>query len=808
MEMFHHYIWMRKGIITLCLFLMFLSLSVAGYSQNVAAPVHEEYGLRGVIVEAQRSDDIPIAFARIRVRKSDGKIAVEGFSLEDGSFQVKVAKGSYEVVLSATGHKTKILTLDAIDSEADLGVIRLEEGEEISAAGIVSESLIERRGTRIRYDVSKDPDAKRIKMLEMIARIPDLQISALDGRLHFEGKGLSSILIDNEENGFINNSRQYPMEFIRADYMKTVELVLPGDHEYNNQDPILLIRLARPLPYGFGSSLGMRSTTKNNHQPSVDVIANTPIIGIGLNYGYEYSGAPSLTEMVSRDITDPTSETGEIETVTSRWQERSMHNISTNLFRDVAGDRIRFNARVSTSYSDGVSGSESSSVVRSADGKGLTNTMSEKGEYKSPFRINGAMRLSGRFGGSADRVGMKKNRWQVEYAYRNSVETNKHAFTTYEYLASSSLEEHKATVSMDLPRIIKAEDFVMSSGFKGGYYDRHYDTWNAAPGESTGMDYHQRVAYLNFLLLASTCKQRLGFMLTLNNEFLSNGGDYVVETLRFPLNYDAFNVNPLAGVSWNFRKGSVGTSYSRNVRRPKITQLNPYEDRSDPFLIRRGNPDLKGEVTDCFALNTDMRTAGKLFKGITLSASYSTTRDRISGIVELSNEGKAVSTYCNIGSYRILTLNAKTNMSLHARLRGTVNLAYSFASALLPSGLMNQYQIPSASVYLSWNAPWFELSGNLLVSPTIRSVQTTSLAMEPAGEISVSKYFDRKHFGISLSVTDVFHKAGFMVGDIMYDGFSQHTRIEREGRAYMLNVYWRFGKFKDIPRVEVDSYDM
>ena len=82
----------------------------------------------------------------------------------------------------------------------------------------------------------------------------------------------------------INAGRQYPMNFIRASYMSKIELVLPGSPEYNNDKPILLITLDEPLPLGFAGKLSGSADTKGTYSPGIDLVGNTPWIGIGVNY--------------------------------------------------------------------------------------------------------------------------------------------------------------------------------------------------------------------------------------------------------------------------------------------------------------------------------------------------------------------------------------------------------------------------------------------------------------------------------------------------------------------------------------------
>ena len=108
----------------------------------------------------------------------------------------------------------------------------------------------------------------------------------------------------------------------------------------------------------------------------------------------------------------------------------------------------------------------------------------------------------------------------------------------------------------------------------------------------------------------------------------------------------------------------------------------------------------------------------------------------------------------------------------------------------------------------SWSPKWFELSGAISVRPTLNSVQTSSLVMEPDAEISISRYFSKPHLGISIGVTDLFHSGGVQRSTISYDNFVQYNYRERRGRTFNFRIYWRFGKFRQPESVEVKAYDM
>lgn len=117
-----------------------------------------------------------------------------------------------------------------------------------------------------------DPDAHRMNMTEFMEKIPELkQDYANRGKLSYEDVPIREILIDDKENGLINQARQYPMKFIQASYMSKIELVLPGSPEYGNEEPILLITLEEKLPVGFASELTALVNSRNSYNDGTGV---------------------------------------------------------------------------------------------------------------------------------------------------------------------------------------------------------------------------------------------------------------------------------------------------------------------------------------------------------------------------------------------------------------------------------------------------------------------------------------------------------------------------------------------------------
>lgn len=762
----------------------------------------------GKIVELVKGKSRPLSLCRVFFSFPNGSRAARTVTIDDGKFRVSLSAGRYKVLIENTGHRSRSFEVAVLTDDLDLGEIVLEIGEEIEAASVEVASLISRHGTRLVYDVSKDPDAGKISMTEMASRIPELKMASRNGQLEFEQQRFQAILINNAESGLINVHRQYPMEFIKASHMKTIEIVMPGDAEYNNDQPIMLITLARPLPYGFASNIQLTSDTKNNHAPSLDMVANTPLVGVGFGYDFQYSGAPALTNETVREITGDGSEICSIESKTTSQEWSDAHNMKMNVFRAFADETINVNASLNALISDTRSSVQAQTWTFNADGRSLSDSRTiTNGHSQSPFRLNGGLRVKGTFGRPVTKT-LKMNQWSVAYTLNNSQQDTRTEYSGFGVqLSSNGTIEHKVQATLDMRNLLIGP---LSASFssKGGYYNRRYNTNSSYLEEVEGFDYTQQVSFLNLAVLGSALDKKLGFNLLLNSEYLDNRGSFVNGNTVSPLDYSDFNLNPSLGLSWNFKRSSITASWSRTVKRPGIRQMNPYIDRSNPYFIRTGNPELKGAETDQYSIGYLLRPAVKWIRDASIRASYSTTKNDISRIVLTDADGLATSTYANLGERHGVSLSGMISVTPRRDLSFSVIASYSRNKAVMPGGVENEFSSFISTVSASWTPRWFELSGVVKLAPSTSSVQTRQLILEPYGELSIARYFEKPHLGVALIMSDAFHSGGFKQSSVLGAGFVQYNNVERTGRHIIARIYWRFGRFKPSETVNIKAYDM
>lgn len=202
-------IFSRKTILWFCLFLETLSVG--------AVTARENRNIVGRLIDA--ANDKALAYATVVALNDEGQQVASAITYPDGRFSISLPhKGDYQLWFTFVGYQSlsKRITFD--DSGQDLGKIALKAGVEVQSVEIKARQLVRREADRLIYDVASDPDAKRMRMMEIMSKVPELEMNPANGKLQYENTPVARIYIDNQENGMINVNRQYPMNFIQASY--------------------------------------------------------------------------------------------------------------------------------------------------------------------------------------------------------------------------------------------------------------------------------------------------------------------------------------------------------------------------------------------------------------------------------------------------------------------------------------------------------------------------------------------------------------------------------------------------------------
>ena len=125
----------------------------------------------------------------------------------------------------------------------------------------------------------------------------------------------------------------------------------------------------------------------------------------------------------------------------------------------------------------------------------------------------------------------------------------------------------------------------------------------------------------------------------------------------------------------------------------------------------------------------------------------------------------------------------------------------------LKTGYKNSYGRPSCSLFIDWSPAWFSFTSDFVLSPSAYSILTEKIVLEPRWELAISRYFEKPHIGISVTVDDVLHSGGRQESWIRNENFVQHNLTERTGRSFIFKIYWRFGKYKKMEDISIKAID-
>jgi outer membrane receptor protein involved in Fe transport len=162
--------------------------------------------------------------------------------------------------------------------------------------------------------------------------------------------------------------------------------------------------------------------------------------------------------------------------------------------------------------------------------------------------------------------------------------------------------------------------------------------------------------------------------------------DQITDATRFEQDY--FRLYPTLHVGRALsQRTKLRGSYSRRIQRPGPFELNPYSFYENPRNIRRGNPNLKPEVTDAFELALQYRKDATF---LSLTGFYRRSQDMFTDILGTLADGTLVTTRANLGRGSRLGADAIIN----GRLSKALN--YNFSATvqrmeLDPDGLAGSF---------------------------------------------------------------------------------------------------------------------
>lgn len=768
--------------------------------------------VKGLVVDKNTGEAEP--FATIRVYKAGNQEKPVAIFLtdENGAFSHEVeGNGKYTLSVSSIGKEEQRQEIELGKKQTlDLSTVSLkEDSKTLKGVEVVAQKpLVKMEVDKMTYKVEDDPDAKSNTVLDMLRKVPMVNVDGQDN-ITVNGSSSFKVYVDGKPNVMFSSNPSMIFKSMPASVVKNIEVVTNPGAKYDAEGAggVLNIVMNKTNPMAMKSMDGYNGTIRaqvgnRSLGGSVFVSGQKDKLSYSANVMENYS-KPGTTESVVEQI----------------------NGNSTILNTSKSKTRLPFTmGNFSLGYDlDSVSSINATASFTSLKMKntGTPGTQMSGVDYGGNFDYGYEMYMTNRrtsFSGNVDyqrflnpqRTKSIILTYQLDYSPSKTEQENKFDKSSTPFIdltdrssvSKDNTTEHTLQADYTTPLFtnhtlnLGAKMMTRKATSDSKYYLA--DVYN----EAMSMDYE----YTNSIL-AGYAEYDAKW-----SNFGAKGGlryEHTWQDVTYHLGNGAnFSKNygslvPSASLSYNFSPtANLGMTYNMRISRPGITYLNPYINRSDPTSISYGNTDLDVEKSHNVALVYNMFST-RLMMNLNLHYNYTGN-----GIEQYSfyDDNMLNTTYGNIVKRSQTGVNGYVNWlatkNTRLFLNGSINYVDINSHTL---GLSNSGWTATAMTGLQQTLPWnVKLGAFVMTSSKSYTLQGWSSGFNLL-TANVSKTFFNDKLSISLMGITGLSDGGSLKMETYSEGknFSTHTNIKVPIQGVTLSVSYTFGNSKRQARQHV-----
>ncbi|MCR5877952.1 TonB-dependent receptor domain-containing protein [Phenylobacterium sp. J367] len=536
---------------------------------------------------------------------------------------------------------------------------------------------------RTSYNVAKDLQATTGSIGDALRGVPSVEVD-VQGNVALRGDPNVTIMIDGKPSGmFKGEGRAAALQSLPADQIERVEVITNPTAAFDPEGGAGVINLITKKTRKPGYSGSLRANYGSEGRANVGGSAGYNSARLTVTADAAYRTDPQKFWLTNeREVLDATGAT-----------------VLTSRERDISrGDGRIYNGRLSADY-DVTAADRLSGELRFIDMKPSVAT----------YEHYEAQDASGALTRVFDRTGeqdFQRRNGEISGTWRRKLEGQDHELVVNGSLERTDLtgdRDQALVTSLPEPPLQARERFSQDTRLdqvelkvdytrpmpdeaklKAGYVlqiDENDYLNTAARGLAGG----PLVPDLNF-------SNRFTYDQTVHQAYATYErpfGDFTVlaglrvESVEIDINQITTNIQatndyteayPSLHLAYQLGEGErLSASYSRRVQRPNANDLNPFLVYIDPANYRRGNPDLKPQITDSFEAAWQKRDGGTLYIGTLF---YRVSHDGVIDVTEDIGQGILVTTRENAGQVRTagleLVANGRLSKTITYNLSGNV----------------------------------------------------------------------------------------------------------------------------------------
>ena len=498
------------------------------------------------------------------------------------------------------------------------------------------------------YNVSLDPDAKSITLLEMLRKVPMLTIEG-DETIKINGNSGFKIYVNGKPNTMMSNKPSQILKGLPASFAKKIEVITNPGVKYDAEGVAGILNIVTESSMKMeGYSLSFGGGLMNNAQSeSLSGIIKIGKITVSVHDGVSYSNFPKGRQETERMTKTESGMKNMLHSVSKFWTKTPVHFFDFQGSYDIDEKNL---LSISAGMENFVSRDKNNIEVEYYP-NGSNATYSNIRTSKT--------KMNGHFLGGDFQHKIGKEGGNITFSYRYSdipsrIESSSiyTEITDHSYMEGKDInsishlnsKEHtgqidytltlkkKHTISIGSKLIHRINDSNNNEQTREPLTDFTFtDNTDANISYKHSTDIYS--GYAEYKINMNKLSARTGLRFEHSSQNVSYNNNVNSDYSDFGMRFN----NALPSISIGYRLGQVKMltlAYTSRLSRPSIWNLNPYVDRTDPINIKMGNPDLKTVVSHGVNISFSSFTQ-KL--GVNMLVGYDTSNN---GIIRYSYTGE------------------------------------------------------------------------------------------------------------------------------------------------------------------------
>ncbi len=758
--------------------------------------------IRGQLIDSSSSQ--ALAFATIMLKDEAGNLLKGAASDLEGTFLIEnLAAGQFLVEIQALGYQSKALkiNLQAAEKMVLPSIFLQTASFDLKEVQIQApRMLVKKEIDRLVYDLQADPESKSSSLLEIMRKVPFLSLNGA-GEILLKGNNNFRILVNGKPNSMMERSPQEVLRSMPASTILRIEVITTPPARYEAEGLAGLINIVT------------NKRVSNGFQGTVNGFWRFPVGGPGVGTSFamksgkfafsSYAGTSQYN--TPNYNTDLLRQSPDLGTQLSQQIKRNNDSHSGYLGTELSYDLDTLNLLSGQFNLNGSKGlnqlTQNSSLLEKSlqqqaytllnrsrvQGQGMDATFN----FQHSFKRNKAelLTLSYRFLRFDN-----KNQGNVSFVERLNYREPGFEQNNEDYFAENSVQidwsKPLSKGNMELGAKVILRDNGSDFGFAS--FDSLKGEYVLNPALGNVYQYRQNVySIYNSYQLGG---EKWGLMAGWRAEQTFTAADFRSSDTQ--ANQSFFNLIPTLNFNYTLTEGqSLSLGFVQRIRRPHITRINPFVDRSNPNVLRFGNPNLQptvfSNVQVGYGLNKkvsfNLGLGFDLFNKLDLRTYNFDAQNNITKV-----------TYANVGRGSHISLDANANVPITKRLNYSINvhLGQFFLKGETDQQQFKNYIFNYFSDHsFSWDLQkgWRSNFGFNLVSRSPSDLQGTINGFI-GSHFSLNKQALQDKMQISASVNNPFSRFRQNITEITGAGFEEQNTIREYFRSVNFSVNYRFGK--------------